>query len=72
MPSNRSRSSQISIEHKDEFLLAILAIRNHDINSVRETARRFNVQRSTLQERLSDYTNRSETRASSHKLIQLE
>lgn len=72
MPPNRSRPSRNSIEQEGRILLAISAIRNHEISSIREAARRFNVPRSTLQERLSGHPNRSETRANGHKLTQLE
>ena len=72
MPPNRRRSDRNLVEQEGRVLLAIAAIQKHEISSIREAARRFNVPRSTLQERLSGHLNRSEARANSHKLTQIE
>jgi transposase-like protein len=53
-------------------LLAIQAFKNKEISSIREVARRFNIPRTTLRDRLSGYTERSTTRANSHKLTEIE
>ena len=72
MPPNRSRSSRDSIEQEGRILLAIQSLRNKEIASIREAARRFNVPEPTVRRRLRGTTNRAETRANSHKLTQTE
>jgi AraC-like DNA-binding protein len=72
MPPVRSRSSQNSIEQEGRILLAIQAIQNKEISSVREVARRFNVPRSTLSTRLNGVQNRAISRANSQKLTDIE
>jgi DNA invertase Pin-like site-specific DNA recombinase len=72
MPPIRSRSSQNSIEQEGRILLAIQAIQNKEISSVREVARRFNVPRSTLSTRLNGVQNRAISRANSQKLTDIE
>lgn len=72
MPSNRSQSSQKSIEQEGRVLLAIEAIQKDQIASVREAARRFNVPEATLRRRLAGHTNRHDTRANNHKLTETE
>jgi DNA invertase Pin-like site-specific DNA recombinase len=72
MPLVRSRSSQNSIEQEGRILLAIQAIQNKEISSVREVARRFNVPRSTLLTRLNGVQNRAISRANSQKLTDIE
>ena len=72
MPPIRSRSSRNSIEQEGRILLAIQAIKNQELSSVALAARTFNIPRSTLRDRLSGHTQRSITRANSHKLTQIE
>ncbi|ODM17137.1 hypothetical protein SI65_07536 [Aspergillus cristatus] len=72
MPPTRSRSSRNLIEQEGRILLAIQAIKKHEIPSIREAARRFNVPRTTLQDRLHGHQNRGEARANNHKLTQTE
>jgi transposase-like protein len=72
MPPNRPRSSRNSIEQEGRISLAIQAFKNKEISSIREVARRFNIPRSTLRDRLSGLTERRITRANSHKLTETE
>jgi hypothetical protein len=72
MPPIRTQSSRNSIEQEGRVLLAIQAIKNQEISSVREAARCFNVPRTTLQDRLRGHQPRAETRANSHKLTAIE
>jgi hypothetical protein len=72
MPQVRSRSSRTSIEQEGRILLAIQAFKNKGITSIREITRRFDIPRSTLCDRLSGHTERSATRANSHKLSEIE
>ena len=48
MPPKRSRSSRNSIEQEGRLLLAIQAIKNQEISSVRQAARVYAVPESTL------------------------
>jgi len=52
MPPIRSQNAQKSIEQEGRVLLAIRAIKNQEISSIREAARRFDVPFSTLCRRL--------------------
>ncbi|OQD85175.1 hypothetical protein PENSOL_c105G05350 [Penicillium solitum] len=72
MPPIRSQSSTNSTEQEGRLLLAIQAFKNRDIRSVSLAARTFNVPRSTLRDRLNGHTERSTTRANSHKLTEIE
>jgi hypothetical protein len=72
MPPIRARSSRNSIEQEGRILLAIQAIKNHEINAIREAARRFNVPESTLRTRLHGTQNRATLRANNHKLTEIE
>ena len=72
MPPNRSRSNRNSIEQEDRLLLAIQAIKNQEISSVREAARRFNVPDTSLRQRLAGHPYRAESHANRHKLSQTE
>jgi predicted RNA polymerase sigma factor len=72
MPLIRTQSSRNSIEQEGRILLAIQAIQNHEISSIREVARRFNIPESTLRTRLRGTKNRAETRANSYKLTEIE
>ena len=72
MPPIRSQLARKSTEQEGRALLAIEAIQNKQIPSIREAARQFNVPPTTLQRRLAGTTNRSDIRANSHKLSDLE
>ena len=72
MPPIRTQSSQKRTEQEGRILLAIQAIKNQEIASIRQAALYYNVPKSTLYTRLHGTTNRSETRANSHKLTEIE
>ena len=72
MPPIRSRTSRNPAEQEGRILLAIQAFKNKEISSIREISRRFDIPRSTLRDRLSGHTERSTTRANSHKLTEIE
>jgi hypothetical protein len=72
MPPIRSQSSQNREEQEGRILLAIQALKNQEIASTREAARRFNVPNSTLSTRLKGVQNRAISRANSHKLTDIE
>ena len=72
MPPVRSQSSRNSIEQEGRIILAIQAIKNQEISSIREAAHHFQVPRSTLQRRLTGDVFRPESRANNHKLSQTE
>jgi hypothetical protein len=72
MPPNRVRSSRDSIEQEGRVLLAIQAIKNKEISSKREAARRFNVPETTLRRRLNGHIFRAESRANNHKLTKVD
>ena len=52
MPPIRSQRSKDLTEQEGRLLLAIQAFKNQEISSIREAARRFNIPRLTLQDRL--------------------
>jgi hypothetical protein len=72
MPPIRTQNTQKSIEQEGRILLAIKAIKNQEITSIREAARRFEVPHSTLYDRLRGYQFRRESRANGHKLTEIE
>ncbi|OQD64339.1 hypothetical protein PENANT_c382G01324, partial [Penicillium antarcticum] len=72
MPPIRSQSSRNREEQEGRILLAIQALKNQEIASTREAARRFNVPNSTLSTRLKGVQNRAISRANSHKLTDIE
>jgi hypothetical protein len=72
MPPKRPEKAQKLLEQEGRILLAIKAIKNGQITTTAAAARSFEVPRSTLQARLNGRTNRSDTRANSHKLSQTE
>jgi hypothetical protein len=72
MPPNVVQSSQESNQQEGRLLLAIQAIKNKDITSIRRAADHFQVPRTTLTRRLRGTTNRVESRANSHKMTQIE
>ncbi|KAJ5267711.1 hypothetical protein N7478_010519 [Penicillium angulare] len=72
MPPIRSQSSRNSIEQEGRIALAIQAIKNQEITTIREAARRFQVPEATLRRRRSGVQNRVTSRANSHKLTEIE
>jgi hypothetical protein len=72
MPPIRSQNSQKRVEQEGRLLLAIQAIKNQELSSIRKAAEVFDVPRSTLTTRLNGITYRAETRANSHKLTTFE
>ena len=72
MPPKRDQSSIKSIEQEGRILLAIKDIQNGSTDSIRMIAERYQIPRSTLQDRLNGQKFRVEIRANSHKLTQLE
>ena len=72
MPPIRTQNTQNRVEQEGRILLAINAIKNQEISSICEAARRFNIPRATLQDRLRGYQFWHEARANSHKLTQTE
>jgi hypothetical protein len=72
MPPKRTESSRNSAHQEGRLLLAIQAIKNKEISSVRQAAEQFHIARTTLQRRLTGHTFRTETRANSYKLTQIE
>ena len=72
MPPKRSQNPRNSTEQEGRILLAIQAIKNREISSIREAARIFAVLRSTLTTRLRGVQNRAISRPNSHKLIEIE
>ena len=72
MPPKRGQSSRNSVEQEGRLLLALQAIENKEISSIRTAARQFNVPRSTLTDRINGRLFRSERRANSYKLSEIE
>ena len=72
MPPIRSQRSRDLIEQEGRILLAIQAFKNREISSIREVARRFNIPRSTLQDRLCGHQQRAISRANLSKLTEIE
>jgi hypothetical protein len=72
MPPIRTQSSQKRTEQEGRILLAIQAIKNQEIRSIREAARQFNVPNSTLATRLTGVQNRAVSRANGLKLTEIE
>ena len=64
--------SRKSIEQEGRLLLAISAIKEPHIKTVRQAARHFQVPESTLQTWLHGTTPRTEKRANGHKLTENE
>jgi predicted DNA-binding transcriptional regulator YafY len=72
MPPIRTQSSRNCTEQEGRVLLAIQAIKNQEITSIREAAYHFKVPRSTLQRRLTGDIFRPDSRANNHKLTEIE
>ena len=72
MPPKRTESSQNSAHQEGRLILDVQAVKNEEISTIRDAARRFNVPHSTLQDRITGLTFRAEARANSHKLTQTE
>ncbi|GMG14126.1 unnamed protein product [Aspergillus oryzae] len=64
--------SKSQVEQEGRLLLAIEALNNQKICSIREAARVYNVPRSTLTDRMNGRHFNKEKRANSHKLTQNE
>ena len=62
--------SQNSNEQKGRILLAISALKESQIQTVRQAARHFQVPETTLRRRLHGITTRSEKRANGHRLTE--
>ena len=72
MPPIRAGSSHDATQQEGRILLAIQAIKNKEISSIRKAADQFQVPRNTLTRRLRGTTNRAESRLNSHKLTEIE
>ena len=72
MPPIRTQSSRNLVEQEGRILLAIQAIKKQEITSIREASRHFEVPFSSLRTALMASHIRSETRANSHKLTEIE
>ena len=68
MPPIRSQRSQKLLEQEGRLLLAIKAINNGDIASIRDAASRFDVPRTTLRRRVQGQEFCLDTRAPGHML----
>ncbi|RJE17441.1 Pogo transposable element, partial [Aspergillus sclerotialis] len=68
MPPIRRQNLQSSTEQEGKIQLALLAYKNKEFPSIRETARRFQVPHATLQRRCNGQTFRPDTRANNYKL----
>ena len=53
-------------------MLAIKAIKNKEIASIRQAADQYGIPRNTLTRRLRGTTNRAESRANGHKLTEIK
>ena len=72
MPPKRGRIRQNDAQQEGRVLLAIQAIENGQIPSIRQATKLYNIPRSTLQTRLTGTATRLSTRANSHKLTESE
>jgi len=72
MPPKRHQKTQKPSDQEGRVLLAIKAFQNREIPTITEAARRFEVPRTSLRNRINGHRNRSETRANNYKLTQLE
>ena len=66
-----SQNSRNSTEQEGRDLSALQAIKKQEISTICEAARRFNVPKSTLLTRLQGVQNRTNSRANSHKLTEI-
>lgn len=72
MTPKRAQKAQKSTEQEGRILLAIKALKNDEIATIREAARIFDIPRSTLGRRFSGGLSRVDLRANSHKLTENE
>lgn len=72
MPPIRSQRSRNSYEREGRLLLAVSAIKEAKVMSIRQAARLYQVPESTLRTRLNGVSFHAETRANSHKMTQNE
>jgi hypothetical protein len=68
MPPKARQNSRNSIEKEGRISLALSALKNKEISTIRGAAKHFNVPCSTLQDRLHGKLYRNEIRANGHKL----
>ena len=72
MPPIRSKNKQDSILQEGRIELAIQAIQNKTISSIRAAAQAYDVPRSTLRDRVAGHSFRSTRDAACYKLTQIE
>ncbi|KAJ5280958.1 hypothetical protein N7478_006330 [Penicillium angulare] len=72
MPPKRTQSSQKPVNKEGRISLAIKAIQNHEVSSVREAAVLFDIPETTLRRRRAGQPYRADIRANNHKLTQNE
>jgi hypothetical protein len=72
MPPKRSQNARKSSEQEGRISLAILALKNHEISSIREAARLYSVPYTTLTARYHGRAFRLEQRPKGYKLTQIE
>jgi hypothetical protein len=72
MPPKRAEKRQKSPGREGRILLAIKAIKNHEIPSQRQAAAIFKIPLTTLQDRLNGVAYKGDTRNGRHKLTQEE
>ena len=72
MPPKRTEKRQKLSGQEGRVLLAIKAIKNHEIPSIRQAATTFQIPWSTLRDRLKGVTYQGDMRANGHKLTQEE
>ncbi|KKA22176.1 Transposase [Rasamsonia emersonii CBS 393.64] len=72
MPPKSRLSSRDLVEQEGRIQLAISALKNNEIPSVRRAAEVFNVPKSTLHDRLTGHHFRIEQRANGHRLSQTQ
>ena len=72
MPPIRAGLSHDVTQQEGRILLAIQAIKNKEISSIRKATDQFQVPRNTLTRRLRGTINRAESRLNSYKLTEIE
>jgi hypothetical protein len=68
MPPKRSEKHSKSPDREGRILLAIKAIQNQSVRSLRQAASVYNVPHTTLRDRINGKTYRQETRTNNYKL----
>jgi hypothetical protein len=72
MPRKQRQSRQNLVEQEGGLQLAIQALKQHEIQSIRRAAEVYNVPRSTLQDRLSGHISQPELRNHMHRLTKTQ